>query len=74
MAGWIKMPLGMEVDLGPCDIVLDGNPARPQGGHRTTQFWPTCCGQRAAWIKVPLGTGVGLGPGRIVLHEEPAAT
>jgi len=23
-AGWIKMPLGMEVDLGPVDFVLDG--------------------------------------------------
>jgi len=27
MAGWIKMPLGMEVGLGPGHIVLDGNPA-----------------------------------------------
>ena len=26
-AGWIKMPLGSEVDLGPFHIVLDGNPA-----------------------------------------------
>jgi len=24
MAGWIKMPLGMEVNLGPGDVVLDG--------------------------------------------------
>jgi len=23
--GWIKMPLGMEVGLGPGDIVLDGD-------------------------------------------------
>jgi len=28
-AGWIKMPLGMEVNLGPGDIVLDGVPAPP---------------------------------------------
>jgi len=27
MAGWIKMPLGREVDLGPGDVVLDGDPA-----------------------------------------------
>ena len=29
------MPLGTKVDLGPGDIVLDGNAARPQrgGGH-----------------------------------------
>ena len=27
MAAFIKMPLGMEVDLGPGDFVLDGDPA-----------------------------------------------
>ena len=27
MPGWIKMPLGMEVGLGPSDFVLDGKPA-----------------------------------------------
>jgi len=27
MAAWIKMPLAMEVSLGPSDFVLDGNPA-----------------------------------------------
>jgi len=69
MAGWIKMPLGTEVDLGPGDIVLDGNPARPQRGAQHSQFWP-CCGQTVARIKVPLGTGVGLSPGHIVLHED----
>jgi len=26
MAGWIKLPLGMEVGLGPGDFVLDGDP------------------------------------------------
>ena len=25
------MPLGMELDLGPEQIVLDGNPAPPKG-------------------------------------------
>jgi len=30
--GWIKMPHGMEVDLGPGHIVLDGDPASPQRG------------------------------------------
>jgi len=25
-AGWIKMPLGMEVGLGPSDFVLDEDP------------------------------------------------
>jgi len=27
MAGWIKMPPGREVGLGPSDIVLDRDPA-----------------------------------------------
>jgi len=34
MAGWIQMPLGMEEGLGPCEFVLDGNPALPQQGGR----------------------------------------
>jgi len=29
VAGWIKMPLGIEVNLGPGDFVLDGDPALP---------------------------------------------
>jgi len=29
MAGWIKMPIGMEVGLGLGDSVLDGDPAPP---------------------------------------------
>ena len=29
-AGWIKMPLGMEVHFGPGHIVLDGDPAPPK--------------------------------------------
>jgi len=27
MVGWIKMPLGKEIGLGPGNIVLDGDPA-----------------------------------------------
>ena len=38
MAGWIKMPLGMEVGLSPGDFVLDGNPAPPQKGGGSPQF------------------------------------
>jgi len=30
MVGWIKMPLGKEVDLGPGHIVLDGDPVAAQ--------------------------------------------
>ena len=40
MAAWIKMPLGMELGLGPGDFVLDGDPAPPPPkGHR-----PPICG------------------------------
>jgi len=28
-AGWIKMPLGMEVNVGPGDVVSDGVAAAP---------------------------------------------
>ena len=29
-AGWTKMPIGMEVGLGPGDFVFDGDPATPE--------------------------------------------
>jgi len=67
------MPLGTEVDLGPGDIISDGDLAPPaKGGAQHPQIWPMFCGQTAAWIKMPLGSGVGLGPGHNVLHGDPA--
>jgi len=41
-AAWIKVPLGMEVGLGPDDFVFDGDPATPrEKGTRTPpNFWP----------------------------------
>ena len=66
MAGWIKMPLGMEVGLGPGDFVLDGYPAPP---HKfRPMLWPN------GWMDgyMPLATKVGLGLGRIALHGDPA--
>jgi len=39
MAGWIEMPLGMEVSLGPGHIVLDGDPGPPKRGY-TPNFRP----------------------------------
>jgi len=40
-AGWIKMPLGMEVGLGQGDIVLDGDPAPPTERDTAAPiFWP----------------------------------
>jgi len=38
MAGWMKTPLGTEVDLGPDDIVLDGGPARLLDNSRICQL------------------------------------
>ena len=57
MAGWTKMPLGMEAGLRPGDFVLDGDPAlTPKKRHSPlTQFWAhVYCGQTAGWIKVHL--------------------
>jgi len=76
-AGWIKMPLGTEIDLSLCDIVLDGDPAplsEPlKNRHTFTRFSADVyCGQAAGWMKTPLGTEVDLGPGHIVLHGDPA--
>jgi len=39
-AWWIKMPLGMEVGLGPGHIVLHGDPAWPQKGDTAPNFRP----------------------------------
>ena len=60
-AGWIKMPLGVEVGLGPGHIVLDGDPALPPPKVHSPQFSThVCCGQMAGWIKMPLGREIGL--------------
>ena len=70
MAGWIKKPLGMEVDLGPGNFVLYGNPAplsKKEAGPPPQFSADVHCGQTAGWIKMALGTEVGLGPGYIVL-------
>jgi len=44
MAAWIKMSLGMEVDLSPGDFILDGDPAPPpqkgESGQSPQNFWP----------------------------------
>jgi len=39
-AGWIKMPLGVEVGLGPGHIVLDENPAPRKGAQQPPVFGP----------------------------------
>jgi len=71
-AGWTKMPLGMEVGLGPGDFVFDCEPAthrkKAQPPHPifgACLFWPN------GWMKTPLGTEVDLGTGHIVLDVVP---
>jgi len=46
-AGWMKMPLGTEVGLGPDDIVLDGDPAPPKV-HGPQFSAHVSCGQTVA--------------------------
>jgi len=46
MAGWIRIPLSMEVCLVPCDIVLDGDPPPHGKWHSSPRLsgpllWPT---------------------------------
>jgi len=69
MAGWIKMPLGMEAGLSPGDCVRWGPSSPPQKGAEPS---PTIsahvyCAQTARWITMALGMEVCLGRGHIVL-------
>jgi len=52
-AGWIKMPFGMEVGLGPGHTVLDGDPGPPLG-HSPQFSASVYCGQTVAehWWKI----------------------
>jgi len=71
MAGWIKMPLGTEVNVSSGDVVLYGAAAPPlKGAPRFSVH--VYCGQMAGWMKTPLGTEVDMGPGHIVLDGVPA--
>ena len=42
MAGWMKTPLGTEVDLGPGHIVLDGVLAHAKGAQRPPPLFGPC--------------------------------
>ena len=74
-AGWTKMPLGMEVGLGPGDYVQWGRsyPQKKMAHHPTQFLAHVYCGQTAGWIKMPLGTEVNLGLGDVVLDGVAAA-
>jgi len=47
--GWIKMPLGTMVGLGPGNIVLDADPAPLQGAQLPQILSHVCCGQNG-WM------------------------
>ena len=64
-AGWTKMPLGMEMGLGPGDFVFDGAQLPPE--KRAKFLAHVFCGQTAGWIKMQLGTEVNVGLGNVVL-------
>jgi len=60
------MPLDMEVDLGPGDFVLDGDPAPlPKKGQSPHVY----CRQTAGWIKMVLDMQVGLSPGDLMVFD-----
>jgi len=70
--GWIKMLFGTMVGLVLGNIVLDADPAPPQGA--TPPHFGPCLLYPKGWMdqNIPLDTKVGCGPGLIVLHGYPA--
>ena len=55
-AGWMKTPLGTEVDLIPCHIVLDGDPAPPRKGHSSLPLFRPCL----LWPRSPISAAAEL--------------
>ena len=76
MAAWIKMPLGMELCLGPGDFVLDGDPAplpkKGRGADPPNFSAHVYCVKTAGWIKMVLSVEVVLSPGDFVFDGDPA--
>jgi len=62
MAAWIKMPLGMEIGLGPSDFVLDDDPAPSQKrGQSPPPIFGPCLLWPNGWMDQG-GTWHGGGP------------
>ena len=73
MAGWIKMPLGMEVGLDPGDCVRWRPSSPPQkGGEAPKLSAHVYYGQTTGWIKMTLCMKVRLSQGDFVLDGDPA--
>jgi len=67
------MALGIEVGLGPGDIVLDGDWVPSTKKRHSLQFSAhVYCGQTAVCIRISHGTDVGLSLGDIALDGNPA--
>jgi len=49
-AGWIKMPLGAEVNLGPGDVALDGVAAPPLLKGAQTPIFGSCVLWPNGWM------------------------
>jgi len=68
--GWIKMPLGMEVDLGPGDIIRGPNSPR-KGAHTTPTFRPMSIVVKLMQVcRILLDTKIGFRPGDIVVDGD----
>jgi len=63
MAGWIKIPLGMEVGLGPVDFLLNGHraPLNKKGAEPPTRIFRPCPLRPSCWMDQD-GTWHGGGP------------
>jgi len=48
---WIKMKLGMQIGLGPGDIVLDGDPVPPRKGTKQVFSAHVYYGQTVAHLR-----------------------
>jgi len=77
MVGWIKMPLGMEVGLGPGHIVLDGewewDPPPPRKGGRSPPIFGPCLLWPNGWMdQDTTWWGRRLDPGDVVLDGDSA--
>jgi len=75
-AGWIKMPLGIKVEICPGHIVLDRDPASLPKGAQPPIFGP-CLLRPNGWMDQDttwyVATEVEICPGHTVLDGDPAS-
>jgi len=70
MAGWMKTPLGTEVDIGPGHIILDGVPAPAKGEQQPPSFRPCLL-----WPRSPISaTGTAELLLRLIPDDQPAVS